>query len=345
MLFSKKSKGFFVEVNSHSVLVARTTAPEGPFLIEDIKSAPASGGDEALRQVLEQLQPKRGSGSYLHAVCGVYTPRRLVRRLTLDPKRFKEPGYLDETVVSQCRIKAEEYTLAALNAKDGMTFDIGQSSHKDIVVAGMAVDEINTTQKKLLDRGVYPERLEIGTLATLGALVDYLGFTKSPTPTLLLEIDADSTQSFIVSANGVETSRPIGQGLDAMVPIVQKELGLKDEESARKLFNSNTFDFTGMASVLTKKLLKELQSSIGFFEVQTGQSIGQVLCTLLPPKLGWLEGTLSHQLGVSLMQVDYGPWLESRGISFSPTISLSELDARSLGLFALMLSSHHAAAS
>ena len=37
-------------------------------------------------------------------------------------------------------------------------------------------------------------------------------------------------------------------------------LGLKDEESARKLFYSNTFDFTGMGSVLTKKLIKELQS-------------------------------------------------------------------------------------
>ena len=29
-----------------------------------------------------------------------------------------------------------------------------------------------------------------------------------------------------------------------------------------------------------KKLLKELQSSIGFYEVQTGQSVGQVLTTV-----------------------------------------------------------------
>jgi len=43
-------------------------------------------------------------------------------------------------------------------------------------------------------------------------------------------------------------------------------------------------DFTGMGPVLIKKLLKELQSSIGFYEVQTGQSIGQVMATGLSSK-------------------------------------------------------------
>jgi len=292
------------------------------------------------------LQPKRsGSGGYVRAHCGVYSPKRLVRRLSLDPKRMKDAGYLDEVVTSQFRIEMDKYTLAALNAKDGTEFDISQSTQKDIVVAGMMAEEITTTQKKLLDRGIYPERLEIGTVSTLGALIDYLSFSKSAAPTLVLEMDNDATQSFIIGANGVETSRPIAQGLDAMIPIVQKELGLKDEESARKLFNSNTFDFTGMASVLIKKLLKELQSSIGFFEVQTGQSIGQVICTLLPAKFDWLVSALSTQLGVNLLQIDYVPWLQSRGITVSNAVAPAELDARYLGLISLMLSHNHAVAS
>ena len=65
----------------------------------------------------------------------------------------------------------------------------------------------------------------------MGGVVDCLGHMKSKTPVLVLEIGADTTHSFIVTANGIEASRPIPQGLDAMVPIVQKELGLKDEES------------------------------------------------------------------------------------------------------------------
>ena len=77
-------------------------------------------------------------------------------------------------------------------------------------------------------------------------------------------------------------TRPIPQGLESMIPVVQKELGLKDEESAKKLFYSNTFDFTSMGNALIKKLLKELQSSIGFYEVQTGQSVGLLHGTQLP---------------------------------------------------------------
>ncbi len=78
-----------------------------------------------------------------------------------------------------------------------------------------------------------------------------------------------------------------------MIPVVQKELGLKDEESARKLFYSNTFDFTGMGGTLVKKLLKELQSLIGFMKCRPGQSIGQVFCTQLPANLGWLGLTMA----------------------------------------------------
>ena len=161
----------------------------------------------------------------------------------------------------------------------------------------MLSDEAAAAQSALLEGGIYPERLELGSLATLGGVVDCLAHAKSKTPSLVLEIGVDATQSFIVTAGGgVEASRPIQQGLDAMVPIVQKELGLKDEDSARKLFYSNTFDFTGMGPLLIKKLLKELQSSIGFYEVQTGQSVGQVLTTQLSPKLAWLDAAIASSL-------------------------------------------------
>jgi Tfp pilus assembly PilM family ATPase len=169
-----------------------------------------------------------------------------------------------------------------------------------------------------------------------------MAFAGIKTPTLVLEIENESTQSYILSDSGLETTRPIAQGLSAMIPVVQKELGLKDEESARKLFYSNTFDFTGMGGVLTKKLIKELQSSIGFFEVQTGQSIGQVICTSLPSKLGWLESALAAQLGVGLLKIDFEAWLGARRITFESKTILSEIDSRWLGLISLMLSNNHA---
>lgn len=345
MVFTKKTKGYFVEHNSHSVLLATTSALSGPLVIEELASCPAGNAD-ALDEVVKQMRPKKsGQQGYLHATCGVYSNGRLVRHVGLDPKRFKESAYMDDVLTNQVRVEADKYTMALLGARDGLDFDFSVATNKDAIVAGMLNDEIVETQNALLQRGIYPERLEVGTLSTLGGIVDYLKFSQIKTPTLVLEVDTDSTQSFIVSDSGIENSRPISQGLEAMIPAVQKEIGLKDPEAARKLFYSNAFDFTGMGPVLIKKLLKELQSSVGFYEVQTGQSISQVICTLLPPKLSWLENAISNQLGVSVLTVEYTKWLEARGITFDGAAKKQELNNRWLGLFSLMLTHNHAASA
>jgi hypothetical protein len=130
-----------------------------------------------------------------------------------------------------------------------------------------------------------------------------------------------------------------------MIPVVQKKLGLKDEESARKLFYSNTFDFTSMGAELVQRLLKELQSSIGFFEVQTGQSIGHLVCTMLPDKLSWIETSIAGALGLSPIRLDLRPWLQASQITFSDNAAQTNLDARWLGLLSLMVSHQTAAAN
>jgi len=313
------------------------------MVVEELTSCVANN-PEVLADAIKLLQPKKGgANNYLRSTCGVYAASRLVRHATLDPKRYKDPAYVNDVLTNQIRVEADKYALALLNAKDGTDFNFSVSTKKEAIFAGISNEEVATLQSSLLEQGIYPVRLELGTLAALGAIVDYLDFSQIKTPTLVLEIDADSTQSFIVSDTGLENSRHIPQGLEAMIPAVQKEIGLKDEEAARKLFYSNAFDFTGMGASLIKKLLKELQSSIGFYEVQTGQSIGRVVCTLLPPKLGWLENAISTQLGVPVLNIDYKKWLEARGITFDSAATKQELNNRWLGLFSLMLTHNHAA--
>jgi hypothetical protein len=343
MLFSKKVKGIYVDLTDHTVTVARTSGEAGQRVLEELKTCDA-GNAEAVSSLLDTIQLKRtGSGNFLPATCGVYPGKRVVRRATLDPKRYTEGGYFDEAAASQCRISTDEYMLAVLSAASGRDAHPPAEPDKDVVFCGMAKSEISATQKSLLNLGIFPERLEIGTLSILGGLLDYLSFSKSTSPTLVLEMGENTTESFVLSESGLATSRQIPQGLEAMVPVVQKELGLKDEESARRLFYSNTFDFTGMASAFTKKLIKELQSSIGFYEVQTGQSIGQVVCTLLPSKLSWMQNAIAGQLGVESLKVDYPAWLNSRGIS--PTVTLpGDTDNSALGVLSLMVVPHHAAA-
>lgn len=344
MLFSPKIKGFFVEQNENSWLLARTSASAPPLTVEDIKEVPA-GNAEGLAAAIAELQPKKAPSGYLHSSVAFYSPKRVVRRTTLEPKRYKEPNYLSEVCVQQFRIEPDKYLLTTLNATDGLSFDVGRSTAKDVLFCGLPSDEVAAQQDALLQCGIYPERLEIGSIATLGGLVNYLNLTEAKNTTLLLEFGAESTHSYIVSANGIEASRPIPQGLAAMVPVVQKELGLKDEESARKLFYSNTFDFTGMGPLLIKRLLKELQSSIGFYEVQTGQSIGQVLSTLLPPNLTWLEGSVAAALGVGPLKLDMPAWLQSQHITLGGALATTAPDPRWFGLFSLIARYHQAEAA
>jgi Tfp pilus assembly PilM family ATPase len=336
MLFSKKTKGFFVEVSESSVLLARTTSSSCPMEVEDLRECPV-GDEAAFAEALKQIQPKKPPSGFLHAVVGVYPPKRVVRKHTLELKKMKEPGYMADVFTQQLRIEQDKFTLAMINATDGTDYDLGKASQKDVVFCGAPNDEINAAQNALLAMGVFPERLELGSVATLGALVDYLTFEKSKVPTLVLDVGNDTTHSFIVSASGVEASRPIPQGLEAMVPVVQKELGLKDEESARKLFKSNTFDFTGMGPLLIKRLLKELQSSIGFYEVQTGQSVGQVICIQLSPKLAWLEGSLASSLGISALKTNPIPWLRSRQVIVPDELAKTAGNFHWFGLMGLMV--------
>lgn len=335
MLFSPKGKGYFVELNDHGVLLARCSAASGAFEIEEVRECPR-GDTAALEAAVAGIQPKRSPSGYLHATVGVYPPRRLVRRHSLELKRLKETGYFADVCSQQFRIEQDKYALALVNANDGSEFDVGKAAQKEVIFCGLPSEDVLSIQAALLAAGIYPERLELGSVAMLGSVVDSLAQAKSKTPTLVLEIGADTTHSYIVSSGGVEASRPIAQGLDAMVPIVQKELGLKDEDSARKLFYSNTFDFTGMGPMLIKRLLKELQSSIGFYEVQTGQSVGQVLTTQLPSKLAWLEVAIASALGISPVKFDPLPWLQSRQITVLETVARTVQDVRWFGILSLM---------
>lgn len=340
MFFSKKTKGFCVEIGEHVTLIARMSQSDAPFVVEELKELP-SNDTESLVAWVKGTEGKGATG-YIHATCGIYPAKRLVRRHTLDVKRAKDPAYFPEIYTQQFRVEADKYTMRTLNPDDGSEYDQTKATQKEVLFCGMPSDDVVATQDKLLEQGVYPERLELGSLATLGGMVNYLKFKQARTPVLLLEIGQENTQSFILSADGVDISRPIPSGIAAMIPVVQKELGLKDEESAKKLFYSNTFDFTSMGGVLVKKLLKELQSSIGFYEVQTGQSIGNVVCTQLPGSLAWLGTTMAGALGVAPLKIELSPWLESLNIRLAEGVTLGQPEERWFGLFSLLASHQNA---
>jgi len=316
MIFSGKSQGFFVEINEFSAMVARTSSLEPPFKVEAVREIPGAKLEVVCEALLELADGKK-RGRLIGAHFSVYPSRRFIRKATIEEKKIKEEGYLNEVLVSQFRVEPDRMTLALIGSANGVSIDSSSSTSKDVLFCGSFTEDFKKFQEELLGAGLFPDSIELGSVAMLGGLLSYLAFTDSKTPTLLLEVGRETTNCYILNQNGVDLARPIALGVNSIIPIVQKELGLKDEESAAKLFFSNTFDFGGMGPVLIKKLLKELQSSIGFYEVQTGQSIGQLVCTGLPDNLEWLGATLGATLGVSVLKPDYPAWLKANGIDWN----------------------------
>src|SRR5436190_23771859 len=100
MLFSKKNKGFFVELNDHAPVLARTSEPVFPFVIEEMQECSPSN-PAAVAEAIRRIQPRKNPSGYVHATVGVYPGKRLVRRHALELKRVKEQGYFSELLTQQ----------------------------------------------------------------------------------------------------------------------------------------------------------------------------------------------------------------------------------------------------
>ncbi len=98
-----------------------------------------------------------------------------------------------------------------MNAVDGSEFDLdkGVQNQKELVLCGAQTEDLNAEQEKIIKYGVYPERIELGSLSSLGGLVNYSRFKKIGMPTLVLEITSTNSNVFILNSEKVDVTRPI----------------------------------------------------------------------------------------------------------------------------------------
>jgi hypothetical protein len=151
-----------------------------------------------------------------------------------------------------------------------------------------------------------------------------------------MELTSDSANIFILNNGQVDVARPVPFGLNSIYPLLQRELGLKDEVSARKLFFSNNFDFAEMGPKLLRRMTKELQATTGFYEVQTGLTIEHVCISLLPKNLSWVSKTVSDSLGLEVFKPNLEAWLESLDVKLGDGVDVSTVGVRWIALFSLM---------
>lgn len=337
-MLKPKTKGLFVDISEYSILAARTSGYKLPMVIEEIAEFPIKANQDPgeIVDFFHGLVDYRGA-SYYVSRCGVYPEGRFVRFFEAESaNKVKDAEFLAKTLKTEFNIDSDTNNVAILDARDGSDFDIEKGGTRRLVFCGAPADSFRVQQDRLLEYGIYPERLELSTISTLGGVSDYARFHNITSPILCFELTAQSANIFIVNRGQVDVARPVPFGLDSIYPLLQRELGLKDEDSARKLFSSSTFDFAEMGPKLLRRMTKELQATTGFYEVQTGLTISHVFLSVLPKNLNWVSKTVADSLALEILQPSLEGWLESLKIKLGDGVEVMNLGARWMGLFSLM---------
>lgn len=337
-MLSKKAKGLFVEVNGFSYHVAAVSGLAPPFTVDSIMEFPRHEPGK-LKELLEQSSSGRRN-RFFNSHCGIVPESRFFRLHTIESMtRAKEPDYFTKVLEQQFRINPGASRLVTLNAANGAPFSPEKSlaSQKEVILCGADAREFSAFQENLVECGVYPQSLQISTLSSLAGLKHYLGVKGIEQPVLLIEMTQNSANLFILSKDKIDLCRPVNFGFNGVLPVIQQELGLKDEDSARDLFFSNTFDFREIGPKLLRRILKELNASTGFYEVQTGQTIPQIYMTSLPQNLSWIPEVVAAEMDISLLEIDWEGWASDIGVSFGDDCSASSFDSSTFGLFSLFV--------
>lgn len=325
---------FYLERSGSVIRAARVSVTSNGKVLDELRSISSDSKDEVKAFVQDFSRAK--AGQLMRAVCAVYPADRIFRHHSLkDSARPSDPKTMEEIVTRKLKLNPAEYMLMALNADDGTPFD-GTRANREILICGGRRRSFQEAQEFLVECGVYPVRLELGSVATAGMYLHHMRTTGIEEPVMLLEIDEVSAQMVILSKGRVDSTRQLSQGLNSMIGGVRQELGLKDEGAARRLFFSDSFDFREMGPRLVERLLRELQAMIGFYEVQTGQSLRRLACTRLPSKLNWLNDTFASSLGMRIYEMETVALLAGAKISPAADQPLPNGEL-SHGLLSLML--------
>lgn len=337
-MLKKRSKGLYVELTDTTLVAAVTSGNGRPLVVESLHKFPRTDS-AAIQRFTSGLLGAKGS-RFVKAHVGCTPESRFLRRHTVEAvQKAKEANYLIDVLENTFKLDTRKIAAAVVNAQDGTQFsaDRPMAGQKELIFTGANLAEFEQIQKAVIDVGIFPLSLELTALSVCGALKHILKWKGISDTALLLEFARNQANLVILGAERVELCRPMPFGTDSMVPLIQRELGLRDEQSARKLFQSNTFDFTEMGSTLLRRTLKELQASTGFYEVQTGQSIPYILVTQLDENLQWIPGVVARDVGLTLLEFDYAAWLESLDIQLVDEIDRTRLGPSWLGVFSLMI--------
>jgi hypothetical protein len=145
-----------------------------PFSIEELREVDLSDTANA-STTLRNLLGVRGTG-FATACCSIYPTSRVVARVAADGRKLGDEGYLSGQIAETLKIDPAAYRLMPLSPVDGSDAMAGRAALKEVLICGASSEELAAIQRHLLDLGIFPERMELGTVAAIGGVASLLSF-------------------------------------------------------------------------------------------------------------------------------------------------------------------------
>lgn len=336
-----------IEISDYSILAMMLRSPEPPTqelpeIVElkelNFKGNAGPGGDEhAIAHFVEVLRRQQRT-KLVHSQHLFYPETAFVHRANLEGiSRQKAVDFFREYVNSQLNINPDETLIHIVSADTGIALS-DFATQKDLFFCGVGLEELRTFQRQCVQFGFYPERIELASVSNIAAAMNYIKSQKRSTTTLLVETSFKKTRVFLFTGFHLELARDIPFGIESMLPILQEKLKLSDPSMAKRFLFAETFDFSEIEMVLLGQLLPELQTLTRFFEVKTGQAIGQLMMSAVPRSLDWMGRLMGRELGIPCYPIDFAYWMKRHAIICAESVRLDGLDGRWLGLFGLLTS-------
>lgn len=315
MLARKPSNAVLLNVTPNFVHVARLGRPDAtPLSLESLAEF-ASDDEAGLRGWLRR--EFREEARWIAGYCGFHPKGRVVVRDTLIPRRLHEAGYLAAVIAAHARVDAtREWQIAAVEIDSGAAFSTEGTPRPGLVV-GVARSEVRAFQQSLIQLNVRPRRLEIGTLAALGAVANVHARSAVEQAVAVCEIEPDETRIYILARNGLHIQPVLPCGLRTVEEAAQKEFGCADTATARRRLDLHDEELQRHERRLMRLFARHLRLSFDYFEHQTGQVIGCMHCCHLPASRAWVAAALGAAVDVPLLPADLHAWAHQTGLELA----------------------------
>jgi hypothetical protein len=342
-MFNRQARpGVLLNQTDNFIQLARLVRLDArPVQVDALAEIHPSNEEALTRWLRENFTDYSGTG-YVQAYCGFHPVQRVLARENLNSRRFTDPAYLPGLIAEQAKVSsAKDWQITALNPSEGTLLNTDGIVRPGLLF-GVPWTAIREQQRRLLELGLRPRRLEVGTLTLLGTLTHHLAQTGVANATVVCEIEHAQTRTYVVAKDGVHTLFALPHGLLSVIEGAMKELGAPDVAATLRQLENPPEALRAQGRRLVRVISRHLKPAVDHFELKTGQRIENIFCSQLPAGLDWLGLALGAAVDLELLTPDFAAWLPTASLQVEPgTVALNSSWLATLSLVAQLATPPH----